>query len=82
MTIDNLVLEQLRLIRTDIAEFKTEIDSKLSEMTHRLTQVELGVAALRRDAGHDALTIAGQDARYDRLALRIDRIEKRLQLID
>lgn len=54
----DLVLEQLRLIRADLAELKTEMDDKLSEMTHQLTQVELGIVAFRRAAElvHTSLT--------------------------
>jgi hypothetical protein len=56
MECENLVLEQLRFIRAEIAEVKA--DTK--EIKHRLGGVEMGVASLRRDGGDFAVMHAGQ----------------------
>jgi len=73
---ENLALEQLRAIRSDIASVKEDT----REIKSRLVIVESGIASLRRDGGDFAASIADQHLRYDRLNDRIDRIEKRLEL--
>jgi septal ring factor EnvC (AmiA/AmiB activator) len=76
--IENLVLEQLRLIRSEISSVKEDT----REIKTRLVLVESGVASLRRDNGDFATTLAAQHLAYDRLSDRIERIEKRLDLVN
>lgn len=75
--VENIVLEQLRAIRADIASVKEDT----REIKSRLIIVESGIASLRRDGGDFATSIADQHLRYDRLNDRIERIEKRLELL-
>jgi septal ring factor EnvC (AmiA/AmiB activator) len=75
---ENLVLEQLRALRTDIASVKDDT----REIKTRLAVLESGVASLRRDSGDFATSIAAQHLNYDRLSERIERIERRLDLAD
>jgi septal ring factor EnvC (AmiA/AmiB activator) len=77
-SIENLVLEQLRALRTDIASVKDDT----REIKTRLAVLESGVASLRRDSGDFATSIAAQHLSYDRLSERIERIERRLDLAD
>lgn len=74
----NLVLEQLRLMRADIASIKEDI----REVKTRLTQLEATTAYILQSIGHLAGSIAGQQASHDRLAQRVERIERRLELND
>ena len=74
--VENLLLEHLKAIRADIAGIKAD----LKENTHRLGRVELAIAGLRRDMAHYEEGSAEQGLRMDRLAERIERIEKRLDL--
>lgn len=74
--IENLVLEQLRAIRSDIAAVKEDT----REIKSRLVIVESGIASLRRDGGDYSASIADQHLRYDRINDRIERIEKLLEL--
>jgi hypothetical protein len=57
----NLVLKHLRAIRSDVHEQR--------EHGHRLSRLEIGVAALRRDQASDAENT-------------IERIERRLEILD
>lgn len=76
--IDNLVFEQLRALRADVASVKEDT----REIKTRLAVVESGIASLRRDNGDFASSIAAQHLSYDRLAERVERIERRLDLAD
>lgn len=74
--IENLILEHLRTIRTEVAAVKEDT----REIKQRLTSLEAAVAGLRRDSAHLYGDMADQHARYDRLAERVERIERRLDL--
>jgi archaellum component FlaC len=73
---DNLVLEHLRLIRSDMSIIRGDV----REMKDRLTSLENITASVKRDIGDLYTEVAGQNARHDRMAERIERIEKRLDL--
>ena len=77
-SVENLVLEQLRFMRSELASVKEDT----REIKTRLAVVESGIASLRRDNGDFATTLAVQHASYDRLIDRIERIERRLDLAD
>ncbi len=69
--VQNLVLEQLRAIRGDIAKLADEMRGMRTEM----------LAVRHRARGTDLQ----QDAHHEDIAsmkIRIDRIEKRLELVD
>ena len=68
-TSDNHVLEHLRHIRAQVDSTKEDIQL----LTLRVGSIE------RILAGHQ-LTEAGQNVELDRLKLRVDRIERRLEL--
>ena len=64
---ENLVLSLLRTIRT------TQL-----EHGRRLSQIEIGIGMLRRDAGGDAEARGLASARMDALDERLERLEQRL----
>jgi len=71
---DNLVLEHLRAIRADLTEMKLDI----RDIKHRLTALEIVVANFAAtEASHFAILAS----RADRTDDRIDRIERRLELV-
>jgi chromosome segregation ATPase len=74
--VENLILEHLRAIRADISGIKDDV----REIKQRLTSLEAAVAGLRRDNANLYDDMAGHHARYDRLAERVERIERRLDL--
>jgi predicted trehalose synthase len=73
---DNLVLEHLGAIRSDLASQR----SLLGEHGVRLTEIAASVAGPRRDQAMDAETGAHLAARLDRLRDEIDMIKRRLDL--
>lgn len=69
--IDNLVLQHLRAIRAE--------NERTHQMLFDLTQ---RVASVEQKAAHATVDLANINGRLDGLATRLDRIEKRLGLID
>lgn len=76
--VEDLVLGHLRAIRADVAGIKDDV----REIKHRLTSLEGAVAGLKPDQAASYADLADQHARYDRLAERIERVERRLDLRD
>lgn len=74
----NIVLEHLRIIRADVHEIR----HVQQEQGQRLIRMELALAALRRDQASDAENVAHLGVRVDKLSDEIDRIKRRLELID
>jgi hypothetical protein len=71
MTADNLVLEHLRLLRNDIADLSRRVENLAAET--------------RGVKGHVATLVQSDLHRDDRIAaveVEIDRIKKRLELVD
>jgi hypothetical protein len=71
---ENIVLAQLRAIRTDIAD----VQGSLSEIKGRLATLEGGQASIIQHLGHLAAADAQQQVASDRLTERLVRIERRL----
>lgn len=74
--IESIILEHLRAIRSDVARLRED----MGEVKQRLTALELGQAAIRRDLAALAEADAHINARLDRLDGRVTRIETRLEL--
>ena len=68
---ENLVLEHLRAMRSDIARIKDDIQTMRVEMVALRQQV----SSLLTIQEHDHVEIAS-------IKVRLDRIEKRLELVD
>lgn len=73
-----LMLEQFRLIRATLDTHSRKFD----EVLHRLSNLEIGFAGLRREHAGDAETVAHLQSRVDRLQGQVDRINQRLELTD
>jgi hypothetical protein len=74
----NLVLEMLRAIRSDIAR----LGDPKSEALQRLSRIEPEQMRMRRDQGSDAEGVALIQLRIDRMRTGIDRIKRRLDTVD
>jgi len=75
---ESRILEHLRQIRADVGTIKQDI----REVKHRLSALESGMAGVKREQASLYETGAVQHASHDRLTGRVDRIERRLNLID
>ncbi len=76
--VENLVLEHLRAIRAT----QTRHDQKFEDILTRLNHLERSVAVLRVEFAESQMATFGLTEKVDRLSSRVDRIEKRLELVD
>ncbi len=76
--VPNLVLEHLRAIREDLAGVRTT----LAEHGQRLRGIEIGQIRERRDRADDAETVVHLQAQVDRLSGEVNRIKRRLDIVD
>ncbi|MBU6166438.1 MAG: hypothetical protein KGQ52_09925 [Alphaproteobacteria bacterium] len=75
---ENLVLEMLRTIRADLSSVR----ETLREHSLRFSELNSAVAGLRRDGAGDAEVTAHLNVRVDRLRDEVDRIKRRLEIVD
>ena len=75
---ENIVLAQLRAIRSDLAD----VQGSLGEIKGRLANLEGGQASIIQHLGRLAAADAQQQVASDRLTERLVRIERRLDLRD
>lgn len=75
---ENLILEHLRALRAG----QDRIEAKVSEANARLTSLESAVARSRSDNISTQEDVYRQQATIDRLTERVERIEKRLELVN
>ena len=76
--LENLILEHLRVIRTDVAAIRDDV----RELKSRVAHLEVGQANMMQHLGHNASITAQQQLSYDRIVERIEKIEKRLELVN
>jgi phage shock protein A len=68
---ENIILEHLRVMRTDIGDVKGDV----RDIKARLASIESYIATLHGDQARTGLTL-------DQLAERVERLEKRAGLIE
>lgn len=76
MSTENLVIEHLRAMRTEIAAVKADT----MDTRQRLVSVESSINDMRRNVIHVFEDMAHQQLTMDKLLDRVQRIEKRLDL--
>ncbi len=75
--VENLILEHLRGLRPG----QDRLESEMREVAARLTSLEASTAAGRRDSAHNYEEVIRQQSSIDQVRARIDRIEKRLEIV-
>jgi hypothetical protein len=76
----NLVLEHLVALRGELRDFRTQVADDMRSLKERMTALEGAMLAQRRDALGTDENLARHQAEFDRLAERVERIERRLEL--
>jgi hypothetical protein len=78
--VDNLVLEHLKALRNELKDFRRLHEEDISDLKHRITSLDRSMATIKRDAVGVFEDQSRQQAGLDRLAERLDRIERRLEI--
>lgn len=76
--IENLVLEHLRHIRARADQIADDV----VELKLRMSGLESAMVLVKREVSHGDETDARQQITLDKLAARVERIERRLDLRD
>ena len=76
--VDSLVLEHLRHIRARVDQIADDV----ADLKLRMSGLEGAMVLVKREVTHGDETDARQQLTLDRLAARIERIERRLELAD
>ncbi|CAA9531611.1 MAG: hypothetical protein AVDCRST_MAG62-1933 [uncultured Sphingomonas sp.] len=74
--VENLMLEHLKRFQSTLER----IERKQDEMTARLANLEGSVASIMQHLAHLAGADAAQQTAIDNINMRLDRIERRLEL--
>ena len=74
----SLVLEHLRHIRSRVDQIAEDV----TDLKHRMTSLEGTMSLVKREVAFGDETDARLQATLDKLATRVERIERRLELSD
>lgn len=74
--IDNIILEHLKRMQAEMAAIRHDT----AEIKSRLGSIETGLARIGQTEASNYAEIIENRHMFDRLADRVDRIEKRLEL--
>lgn len=75
--VESLVLEHLRHIRSRVDQIADDV----SDIKHRMSGLENSMILVRREVALGDETAARQQVAIDKLSNRIERLERRLELI-
>ena len=79
--VGNLVLEQLRALRNDLLGLRTDMHAEFKDLKHRLSSLEGAALGSRRDVTSAQEDLYRQQGRIDQLIDRLERVERRLDLV-
>ena len=79
--VDNLILEPLRALRSEIQTIRTEMHSEFKDMKHRMSSIENAMVSLKHESADMRGDYVRQQISIDNIVERIQRIEKRLELV-
>jgi hypothetical protein len=74
--VENLMLEHMKRFQATL----DRVEAKISDLTVRMANVESGQASIIQHLGHLAAADAAQQLAIDHINVRLDRIERRLEL--
>lgn len=79
---ENLVLEHLRALRNELRDFRTKTENEFQDVKLRLSAIERNQTKNHADYAELYGDHARQQAAIDRINNRLDKIERRLDLVD
>ena len=79
--VENVIVEQLKAIRNDIREFRQANTHEHTNIKARLASLESAIVNVKRSEVDTYADIARQQISLDSLAERVERLERRLELV-
>ncbi|MGH8148192.1 MAG: hypothetical protein ACREPY_17910 [Rhodanobacteraceae bacterium] len=77
---ENVVIEMLKGLRNEVATLRTEMHEQFGDLKQRMLAIERGIGGMKRDTAEIYDDHARQQGSIDKLAERVERIERRLDL--
>jgi hypothetical protein len=77
----NLVLEHLKAIRNELRDFRGRFDDEMDDLKTRMSSLEAAMVTVKREVNFGDEVDARQQVSLDKIIKRLDRIERRLELI-
>ena len=78
--VENLILEMLKDVRSDVKEFRSRYEEDVDDLKARMSSLENAMISVKREVTHGDEVDARQQVSLDKLMKRIERIEHRLEL--
>lgn len=79
--VESLVLEQLKGLRSEVQTVRTEMHTEFKDVKQRIASVESVIVGMKHESADIKGDYVRQQISLDNLVERIQRIEKRLDLI-
>lgn len=78
--VENLILEHLRALRSEIQTLRSEMHAEFKDLKQRVSSVESAIVTMKRDEADIRGDYVRQQVSIDAIVERLQRIEKRLDL--
>ena len=79
--VENLILEHLRVLRSEIQTMRTEMHTEFKDVKLRMSSIENAMVSVKHDSADIRGDYVRQQISIDNIVERIQRIEKRLELV-
>ena len=79
---DNMVLEQLRLLRTDMARIEVKLDNNSAEQSHKMGTMAQTLVAVQRDLGSIKRDVASLKDTVGTIGIAVDEHTRRLDHLE
>ena len=79
--VENLIIEQLSVLRSEIQTMRTEMHTEFKDVKLRISSIENAMVSIKHDSADIRGDYVRQQISIDNIVERIQRIEKRLELV-
>ena len=79
--VKNLILEHLSVLRSEIQTMRTEMHTEFKDVKLRMSSIEAAMVSTKHESADIRGDYVRQQVSIDNIVERIQRIEKRLELV-
>jgi len=79
--VENMILEHLKVLRSEIQTMRTEMHTEFKDVKLRMSSIENAMVSVKHDSADIRGDYVRQQISIDNIVERIQRIEKRLELV-